>query len=208
MQPATYYHIYNRANGSENLFRNEENYHFFLKKYSWHINPIAETYAYCLMPNHFHFLLRIKETEELINYFNESGKLKDANKTFEKFETFQKLEYRISKQFSNLFSSYTQSYNKVFDRNGSLFSPNFKKKPVINEKYLTNVIHYIHSNPVHHGFADNMEDWPHSSYHSFFTSRSSALKRTEVLKWFGGIEGFKKYHDSLIAQRAALEMEF
>ncbi|MFM9945987.1 MAG: transposase, partial [Bacteroidia bacterium] len=64
---------------------------------------MADTFAYCLMPNHFHFLIRTKE-EVLIE------------ETFGKSQTFQKLESRISKQFANLFSSYTQSYNKVFNR--------------------------------------------------------------------------------------------
>jgi len=48
------YHIYNHAVGNENLFRCDENYRYFLKKYAEHISPIADTFAYCLMPNHFH----------------------------------------------------------------------------------------------------------------------------------------------------------
>ena len=65
MEAGNFYHIYNHANGSENLFRNDENYNFFLRKWSQHIEPIADSYAYCLMPNHFHFLVRIKDEEDL-----------------------------------------------------------------------------------------------------------------------------------------------
>ncbi|HRP60464.1 MAG TPA: transposase, partial [Vicingus sp.] len=57
LETKCYYHIYNRANGSEKIFLNEENYLFFLQKYIEYIHPIAETYCYCLMPNHFHFLI-------------------------------------------------------------------------------------------------------------------------------------------------------
>jgi REP element-mobilizing transposase RayT len=64
LQPGFYYHIYNHANGSENLFLNEDNYNFFLKKYSSYIRPVADTFAYCLMPNHIHVLVRIKEINE------------------------------------------------------------------------------------------------------------------------------------------------
>ena len=64
MKEATFYHIYNHENGNENLFREEDNYQFFLKKWAAYISVIADTYAYCLMPNHFHFLLRIKEEKE------------------------------------------------------------------------------------------------------------------------------------------------
>jgi REP element-mobilizing transposase RayT len=59
------YHIYNRANGRENLFIEERNFHFFLDKYFHHISPIAKTFAFCLMPNHFHIMIRIKAEEEV-----------------------------------------------------------------------------------------------------------------------------------------------
>jgi len=54
-EPEIFFHIYNHAVGTENLFRNPENYRFFLRKYSQYTAPIWETYAYCLLPNHFHF---------------------------------------------------------------------------------------------------------------------------------------------------------
>lgn len=60
--PDTSFHIYNHANGFENIFREAENYRFFLEKYQLHITPIAETYAYCLMPNHFHLVIRIRNS--------------------------------------------------------------------------------------------------------------------------------------------------
>lgn len=195
MQPATFYHIFNHANGSENLFRHEENYYFFLKKFAYHINPIADTYAYCLMPNHIHFLIRTKEETML-------------EATFGKFQTFQKLEARLSKQFSNLFSSYTQSYNKVFSRKGSLFIPNFKRKEINDNLYLTRVIHYIHYNPVHHGFVKDIYDWPHTSYHSLLHTKNTALKRKETLEWFGGKEAFIKFHSSCKDEKMAFEMDF
>ncbi|MCF6359136.1 MAG: transposase [Cyclobacteriaceae bacterium] len=65
MDVNTYYHIYNRANGNENLFRSDENYEYFLKKWGEYISDIADTYAYCLMPNHFHFLIKTKTEIEL-----------------------------------------------------------------------------------------------------------------------------------------------
>ncbi len=63
--PENYYHIYNHANGSDNLFLNSENYRYFLQRYATFINPIADTFAYCLMPNHIHFLIRIKSGPDL-----------------------------------------------------------------------------------------------------------------------------------------------
>jgi len=185
LQPSTYYHIFNHANGDENLFRSSENYFYFLKKYAHHINPIADTFAYCLMPNHIHFLIRTKDEESL-------------SATFGKFETFQKLSAKLSKQFANLFSSYTQSYNKVYNRRGSLFIPNFKRKEISSNEYFTKLIHYIHANPVHHGFTDNPESWPYSSYQSIISNKKTELKRKEVIEWFGEIEDFIQFHKGAV----------
>ena len=61
LQPGHHYHIYNRGNNREDLFREERNYRNFLQLYVRHVLPIAITFAYCLMRNHFHFLVRIRE---------------------------------------------------------------------------------------------------------------------------------------------------
>ena len=194
MKPETFYHIYNHANGYENLFWKEENYFYFLKRYANFITPIADTYAYCLMPNHFHFVLRIKSIE-------------DVEITFGKFETFQKFEARISKQFSNLFSSYTQSLNKMYGRKGSLFIPNFKRREVDNSQYFMTLVHYIHANPVHHGFEKRIEDWQFSSFPSLISNNISLLKRKEVLEWFNGKDEFIKYHQQPIFPKLDLDFE-
>lgn len=169
LQFDTYFHIYNHANGDDNLFREEKNYSYFLEKYHQHIDPIAETVAWCLMPNHFHLLVKIKTEQEIINNFSSSPK-----GTFLKFETLEKsaiaeeekLKF-LSKQFSNFFSSYTQSFNKVYKRRGSLFLKNFKRKEVLSERYLRTLILYIHLNPIKHGFTKEINDWNWHSFESF-----------------------------------------
>lgn len=70
-EPDTIYHVYNHGNGNELIFRESENYRFFLKQFKIYISHIAWIYAYCLMPNHFHFLLRIKSEDILVEHFKE-----------------------------------------------------------------------------------------------------------------------------------------
>lgn len=181
MEPGKFYHIYNHSNGSEDLFRSNDNYRFFLSRYVHFINSLAETYAYCLMPNHFHFLLRIKDGPDL-------------EATFGRFESFDGLEKRVSKQFSNLFSSYTQAYNKMFLRKGGLFRSRFKRREINDDHYLTSVIAYIHRNPVHHGFTKTFEEWAWSSYQTILDERPTFLKREEVLQWFGNRDEFVGFH--------------
>ncbi len=61
--PGSYYHIYNRGNNGENIFHEERNYRYFLQLYLKYIFPVADTYAYCLLLNHFHLLVRIREAQ-------------------------------------------------------------------------------------------------------------------------------------------------
>ncbi|MRX46238.1 transposase [Pedobacter puniceum] len=161
LQINQYYHIYNHANGDDNLFREAKNYPFFLSKYHIHIDPIAETIAWCLMPNHFHLLVRIKDEEELERDFPKFRTLENLSSEEKQLQ----LSYLLSKQFANFFSSYTQSFNKVYQRRGSLFLKNFKRKEVEDQNYLFHLILYIHLNPIKHGFTNELTEWEWSSFH-------------------------------------------
>ncbi|MFV0607052.1 MAG: transposase, partial [Niabella sp.] len=168
LQPATYYHIYNHANGDDNVFKERKNYPFFLNKYHQHIDPIAETKVWCLMPNHFHLLVRIKDISQLRLDFPKFQTLE--NLTNEEKE--KQLSLLLSKQFSNFFSSYTQSFNKVYGRRGSLFIKNFKRKEITSERYLQTIILYIHLNAVKHGFCKTVEEWEWTSYPDFWQEQN------------------------------------
>ena len=61
-----YYHIYNRGINSCDIFKEAENYDYFLKLYNKYISPIADTFAWVLMPNHFHLLIRVREENEIL----------------------------------------------------------------------------------------------------------------------------------------------
>jgi len=173
MEPGQSYHIFNHANGAENLFREEENYRFFLQQYNKYLDKVVDTYAYCLMPNHFHFLVGVCSENRL-------------RSTFPKFETLEKL---VTRQFANFFSSYTQSYNKVYQRRGSLFLKNFKRTPILDEKQWQETFLYIHLNPVKHGFVKNHPDWKWTSWHAYINRRQvSMLNRDYSLNFFDGWE--------------------
>jgi REP element-mobilizing transposase RayT len=111
------YHIWTHANGRENLFRVEENYRYFLKKYGFYIYPVVNTYAYCLMPNHLHLMVRIENEEEVL------AALRKRRATLQRFETLGGFSKAISLQFSHLFNAYTQAYNKLFKKKGQPVYP-------------------------------------------------------------------------------------
>ncbi|PTB92400.1 hypothetical protein C9994_14090 [Marivirga lumbricoides] len=184
--PDILYHVYNHGNSTDNIFRSDENFRYFLMKYNQYITPIADTFAYCLMPNHFHFAIRIKEEQDLLQVYKK--KLEAAPQGFEN------LAGLISRTFGNFLNAYAKAYNKKYGRRGSLFLDNIKRKKVEEESYFTQLIHYIHFNPVHHGFVKDLEDWKHSSYHAFLSKKATRLKRKAALDWFGGQTEFEKFH--------------
>ena len=174
LENGKYYHIYNRGINSDILFKENDNYNYFLKLYETHIDPIGETYAWCLMKNHFHFLIRIKEIEEI------------------------KAEIKIqpSQSFSNLFNAYTKAFNKKYNRHGALFERPFRRKWVNYDSYFQNLIVYIHNNPVHHNICNHPLEYAWSSYLSCLSDKPTKLKRQEVIEMFDDIENFKYVHQS------------
>lgn len=182
-----YYHIYNRGNNRENLFKEERNYRHFLKLYAKHIEPIADTFAWCLLPNHFHLLVRVKSEDEIAHI-----------KTLKVLETFR--VSTPSQHFSNLFNAYTKSINKAYQRSGGLFEHPFGRKPVKSDAYFTQLVIYIHQNPQRHSLIDDFRDWPYSSYHTLFSSQTTRLKREVVIDWFDGMQNIVAQHQAPINQ--------
>ena len=204
--PNTVYHIYNHANGNENLFRSEENYRYFLKKYAEYIYPIAETFAYCLMPNHFHFMVRIRGEEELVEFFKTEkinqylrgfvnlggiGKKEEKESGLRNLGIVEKL---LSQQFSNFFNSYTKAYNKKYNRRGSLFNHRFKRKVVENDSYFIQLVVYIHLNPVKHGFCSHLLDWEYSSIHAYYSEAVSLINKSLLDDVFGSRDAMVHFH--------------
>lgn len=185
--PGLYYHIYNRGNGNDKIFYREKNYYYFLKKYDNYLSEFVETYAYCLIPNHFHLLIRVRDS-----IFSKDGiSVPD-----------------VSEQFRRFFISYSMSINKQEKRSGSLFMKNFKRKVIKQDNYIRRVICYIHNNPVHHKLCRNIEDYKWSSYSGILSDKPSKLPRQRIFEWFGGMQEFIDFHyrhkDSIFKEMESL----
>lgn len=159
-----FYHVYNRGNNRQIIFFSDRNYLFFLKKIREQIFPVADILAYCLMPNHFHFILKPNENG-LTERISFGGK------------PMQELSYRLG----ILLSSYAQAINKQNRTTGSLFQQKTKAKILVEKdngiriSYLEKCFHYIHLNPVMAGLAKNPEDWAYSSYPDYIGLRNGTL---------------------------------
>ena len=156
----SFYHIYNRGNDKRTIFFQERNYEFFLQKVEKYIVPSADVLAWCLMPNHFHFLVRanaasikqVKDKPIPINALTEAIRL--------------------------LLSSYSKAIQKQESLTGNLFQQKTKFKNV--DEYLTTAFHYVHQNPFRAKLVPRIEDWRWSSIKEYLNESENHLIQKDI----------------------------
>ena len=183
IEPGKFYHIWNRGNNRENLFYSSHNYEYFIRLYADYLDPVVETYAFCLLPNHFHLLVRIKSFLE-VSPAGETSNTRKSNP--------------VSLAFQRFFTAYSQAINIQERRTGSLFEKPFKRLEISSTRQLANLVHYIHTNPQKHGIIDDFRQYPWSSYNRIIRDRPSKLKKEEVMNWFSTKENYVNYHSRTI----------
>jgi putative transposase len=150
-----YYHIYNRGADKLPIFFNTGNYEHLVHLIKRYYPKYGVTViAYCLMPNHYHFLLR------------------------------QDTELALSKFINVLFNAYVQAVNLQQGRRGTLFEGRFKHVCVDHYEYLIQLCRYIHNNPLKAGLVTHLEEWPYSNYLDWIGIRSGTLKDNEFIKQY------------------------
>ncbi|HLO82997.1 MAG TPA: hypothetical protein VK166_18670 [Chitinophagaceae bacterium] len=181
MEPGEIYHLYNHANGFENLFNDDDDYELFLHKLIKHTSPVAHYFSFCLMPNHFHLLAKIKQEEEIL-----------------KTMTGRDIVKKISRSYASAYAGFAQRINNKYSRMGSLFKQNMSSRKIYDEIDFCSTVHYIHANPVHHGFVKSVHDWKYSSYNHILEKTAAWLDVRTVLNHFGDLHEFIKYHNQPI----------
>ncbi len=157
--PNEVYHIYNRGNNKQPIFFHRRNYSYFLSKVGKEWKPWCDILCYCLMPNHFHFM--IATHEEACRTIIISG--------------LESHLQEFSKAIGKTLSSYTKAINIQNGTTGSLFQKKTKAKLLTNVRekeiasttridHITTCFQYIHENPLQAGIVNDLATWPHSSY--------------------------------------------
>ncbi len=160
-----FYHIYNRGVGRQNIFLTRDNYDFVLRKVSLYSEDLAvRVIAFCLMPNHYHFLLRQVGAQS-------AGLL-----------------------VQRVFNSYTKAFNRLYSRSGTLFESPFKAKMVERNEYLGHLCWYIHMNPVAAGLVRNIEEWLYSNFLECVGKRNLwAFDPEFIADLFGSPSGYEEF---------------
>ncbi len=211
LESGNYYHIFNHAAGGRDLFRVPGNYEYFLMLYDKYISPVADTFAWCLMPNHFHLLVRMKENIAYkycdVDFLNADGSVDAVRFNEVKWKTTDlsaceahdsvKIP-RFEKHFSHLFNAYAKYINTYNKTHGVLFERPFKRKLINNENYLKQVVLYIHNNPVHHNFCEHPLEYPWTSYLNYISIKPTKLHHDAVIGWFDSKANFKVMHNQKV----------
>jgi hypothetical protein len=179
LEAGKHYHIYNCGNNQEVLFKEPRNYPYFLSLWKRHIFPIADTYAYNLLPTHFHFAIVVRQ---------------GTGRTPTDF----------SRSFANMFAAYAKAVNKGYERTGSLFQKNFRRKEITSPLSWTRLILYIHTNAQRHGLVQHFAAHAHSSFAAMLTEAPTLLRRSDVLELFGTADDFLQAHEKFEVQEADL----
>lgn len=191
-----YYHIFNRGNNKEYIFFTDANYNYFLSLYKKYVSPYCDTLAYCLIPNHFHLLIKIKGSI-LLEADGVSQQLKDD----------EKIGVIVSEKFRRLFISYSQAIKKQETIRGNLFSRPFKRLMIEDEEYLKYLAFYIHFNPVKHNISDDFKKYRYSSYTAIISNSETSLNKKLLLEIFGGREDFINYHNYYHEEKMEMMLE-
>jgi len=163
LEPGKFYHIYNRAKNGDPLFPQEEDYQFFLKLYKTHIVPVADTWAYCILDDHLHFLIKMKEDLNGNSY----------------------------KPFAILFNSYAKGFMKKTGNTGKLFHYKLKRIEIRREKVLRDVIRYIYQNARKHGVVKECEHYRYSSFRATVSPHPTLLAKQDIQSRFGNYDILK-----------------
>ena len=171
--PGHTYHFYNRGAHRVSVFREEDNYLFVLRKMKAYCRSLRLVpIAYCLLPNHYHWLVR-QEGEEPAGW----------------------LPQRV-------FNSYGKAYNKRYEHSGTLFEGDYRVKMVGHPAYLLHLCRYIHANPVLHGLVDDIADWPYSNYLEWTGEREGTLVDREFVQaHFPVAGGYRVFVAEFLAER-------
>jgi len=144
--PGCYYHIFNRGAHHQSIFRQPENYTFVLFRAKQYLGDLElSLIAYCLMPNHYHFLIR------------------------------QDGDHPAGLIVQRTFNSYSKAFNKKYSHSGTLFERRYQAKSISTDSHLLHLCRYIHANPVKDGLVEKPGDWQYSNYMEWVGMRAGTL---------------------------------
>lgn len=195
--PGATYHLLFRSIDGLLLFQDSRDYLLFLSQYATYFRPILDTLSYCLLNNHSHFIVQVKERKELIEELSiipKKYKTILMNKVLSDGTNDFLIDQMIERQVNSFMSSYVHLKNRNSDRKGGLFQSPFRRSFITDDAHLAQSVIYVHANAEKHGLVKDFKQYPHSSYQEILSGHSTNVCVKKVLDFFGGRERYIEMH--------------
>ena len=199
-----YYHIFNRGINRQPIFFREANYLYFLHLLEKYLTPYVSVLAYCLLPNHFHLVIKVKGEIRLPAW--QEG-IPSLSKDGIHITDDTQIGKWVSHQFRRMFITYSMAINKQENRSGSLFDKNFKRLEITENEYLKYVVYYTHFNAEKHCLLEDFRKYKYSSFGALTSLKTTKIDRDLVYEIFEGKDGFEEYHQGIHVEREGYILE-
>lgn len=194
------YHVIFKANSGRNLFLSDENKRYFQKKIRLYLSPFVLIRSFNLLDNHVHLIIEIhseKRLRKTLSQIPSENLVKTMKDFLNGFATVHEL---ITRQISRLLIGYAIALNNQQGTVGHLFHRKFRRILIDNEVYLSQVILYVHANPVHHRLTKRIEKYRWSSFYQLIRGAPDLSDNDWLIQWFGGMAALLNSHQKYLNQ--------
>jgi putative transposase len=196
-----HYHLVFKSIDGVLLFRDENDYAIFLERFQQFTAIAFDNWAYCLLNNHAHFIIKVKSLENIVKTIFKTDQSKQTvamKKLLASLDDLEILDTMIERQVNSFMVSYANYTKNKYHHDGGLFQKPFKRIAIDTDAYLQLAIIYVHANMVKHKIFDKYKEYLHSSYAAIITNNNLYCVSVAVIQFFGGIEKFTLLHEEQI----------
>ncbi|GAB2836479.1 transposase [Ferruginibacter profundus] len=196
-----HYHLVFKSIDGVLLFRDENDHTIFLERFQKFTAIAFYNWAYCLLNNHVHFIVKVKPLENIVIAISKTDQTKQTVAMKELLAVQDKpetLDAMIERQVNSFMVSYANYTKNKYHHKGGLFQKPFKRIAIDSDAHLQMAIIYVHANVAKHKVFDNYKKYVHSSYTAIITNNNFYCASASVVQFFGGVEKFILLHEEQI----------
>ncbi len=170
-----YFHVFQKAENGKFLFPSDECQQIFYNALQKVITPYADILGYCLLPDHYHLLIKVKKEK-----FRRNG--------------YPNISQMLALNLSRFIKNYNFWVNREYGLRGRLLRPFPNTTQVKDKDKLKEILTGIHLNPLYHKVSMNPMEYKGSSYKKILNKSSNSIKAEEAIECYGNVNDFIQHH--------------
>ncbi|CAN5229838.1 hypothetical protein BH11BAC5_BH11BAC5_51290 [soil metagenome] len=197
--PDNHYHLVFKSIDGILLFRQNSDYNIFLERFQQFTSLALDTWAYCLLNNHAHFIIKIKSIKTITKAIEEIDFAKQTVAMKKLLAVPNKeamLDEMMERQINSFMVSFANYIKNKYRHHGGLFQKPFKRLEIDTDNWLQTAIIYVHLNSLKHKVFNDYAAYLQGSYFYFIQQCNTYCATDEVLAFFGGLKHFISLHEA------------